>query len=499
MEPVTENYKIIYNQKPIFIKEISERGFFNYIINDNYEPIFRILQKGPNTLSVIIKRYNEIITENSNTDKKITPKTDNTIYKYIKKLIEEGLVLEYATQIDLAKSSTATKTLYSLSAIYFLPELKSYKFFSSDIGKLIVEIIGVFLSKHYSNKFPEVSEFRTFIANISKNVNDKFYNFFQSLENYHSLPNVSEEFYLTIYNKLNSLTSKNYLAFYSLFNMIINYLEMDKSAIPEIEKFFTQSKSATLVDSHVNVIDEVDPTKTVIRNDNFKQEPIKPVSEDDWKKYFDLPEYHAIFTMLRKKAMTIHEIFANHYSTMQSFYLEQIEMAKEYGKDTPKEPSEIKSETTIYRYVKELVEAGYLAEAGRLFSPETKTSQILYARIASVYILYRHDENMFDSKEGEDLLNVLSAYLMIYLKKSNCDQQSLRKYLKEFFKALNDALLNIYHEILPTNNSIIVSTLQLKHDELDLVLATISFFEFFIHNDKYNCDEIISGIRNSFS
>ena len=498
MEPVTENYKVVIIKKPIFIKEVSEKGFYNYIINENYEPILRILYEGPNTLSVIVKRYNEIITaKNTSVDKKISPKTDNTIYKYIKKLIDEELVIEHASQIDMSKSSTATKTLYSLSASYYLPELKGYKLFSSDVGKLIAEIIGVFLSKHYNDKFPIVNDFRSFIVEISKNVDKKILDFFKSLENIHDLPNVSEEVYNKAFNNLNNLSTKNYMAFYSLFNMIINYLEMDKSAIPKIGNFFTESKSASLKDSPGRVIVENDSTKTIIENDNFKQEFVLSVSEDEWKKYFDQLEYHAIFKMLREKAMTIHEIYSNHYKVMKSTYDNQKEMAQDYGKEIPPEPSEIKSETTIYRYVKELVDAGYLADAGRLFSPETKTSQILYARVARIYIMYKHDENMFDSKEGDDLLNVLASYLTIYLNKTNCDLQSLHKYLKQFFIALNDSLQNIYSEV--EHDSIIVSTLQLKHDELDLVLATISFFEFFIHVDIFNSEEIITGIRNSFS
>lgn len=498
MEPQTENFKLIYNQKPVFYKIVSENIYYQFIDNDSYEPIFKILCGGPKILSDIIERYNEILASNNpGSDKKSVSKTDNTIYKYIKKLIEKELVIEYATQVDLTKSSTITKTLYALSATYFLPEINRYKLFSTDIGNLLSEIIGVFISKHYDDKFPDVGKFRNFLANIFKDADDKFINFFKSIEDKVSTPEINKfDNALKILNKLNA---KNYSRFFYLFDTITNYLSVDKINLDEVKEFFNQKESQTLKDSSQIPEPKIedDKKKTIIKNDNFKQDLIVPVPEEEWKKYFDKPVYHAILAMLRERPMTVQEIHSKHFEYLESTYKKMVEMAEEYGKEAPTEkPTEI-SESSIYRHIKELQKAGFIAEAGRVFYPETKTSQILYARKGKVFIHYRHDEDMFESADGANLVNALAEYLKLYLNKSNCDLNNLKIQLTNLLKAQNKALLTVYSEI--THDSIIVSTLQLKGNELDVVLATVTFFEFFNHAHMYKNEEIIEGIKNSFS
>ena len=133
------------------------------------------------------------------------------------------------------------------------------------------------------------------------------------------------------------------------------------------------------MDNAINLVEETDPNTTVILNPEFKLKNVKPITDEDWDKIFSVDVNLAIVYLLRKKAMTIPELHTKLYDAMNMLYEKECKVCDEYGKKRPdKEPTKIKSETTVWRYISKLQKAGYIAEAGRLYSHDTKSSKILY-------------------------------------------------------------------------------------------------------------------------
>ena len=196
--------------------------------------------------------------------------------------------------------------------------------------------------------------------------------------------------------------------------------------------------------------------------------------------------------------MTVKQIYAKLYDKMGEIYKNECEMCTTYGKEKfPDKPTEIKSESTVWRHIKELMDAGYLAEAGRLYSSETKTTQILYARTSKIYISYYHDSDIFNTPEGSIILEALANFFIMYLNKSNVDFSKFKSAVINTFNAFNKALEFSYSEL--KHNSVIDVTRNLKHMEFDTALHPISLAEFFIHSDELKSEEFISDIRNSFT
>ena len=493
MVEVTEPYKNIIDVKPQFVMKISDITASKFLFNSIYAPLILILRKGPLTIPEIVDKYNEILKKDS--DNKDSSKTakDNTIYKYLKKLIEIGLVIETGAQIDLSKASTKTKTLYQLSSVFFLPDNENFNIFSSDIGNLIAEIIGVFLSGHFDDKFPDPAPLKDLLASYSKSSYDKFFNFIQSLENQPDNPN-----YQNALKSLHSLPGNNYFRTLNLFKFLIELLELSKNDLLRINPLFTLSESLTLKDTSIDLIDETDSTNTVIKNDQFKQQLVMPVNGDNWKKYFDDIVNASIFNLLRTKAMTVKQIFEKLSEKMVEIYRNECEMCTTYGKEKfPDEPTEVKSESTVWRHIKDLMDAGFLAEAGRLYSSETKTTQILYARTSKIYIHYYHDSDIFNTPEGQTILEALANFLIMYLNKTNVDLDKFKTAIINTFNAFNKALELSYREL--KHNSVIDVTRNLKGMEFDSALHPISLAEFFIHSDELKSEAFISDLRNSFN
>ena len=129
------------------------------------------------------------VSESEDKNLSKTEKNENTIYKYLKKLIEAGLVIETGGRINLSKPNVKAQTLYQLSSLFFLPDNETFNIFSSDIGNLIAEIIGVFISSHFDDKFPDPALLKDLLISYSKSAYDKFFNFILSLENQPDNPN----------------------------------------------------------------------------------------------------------------------------------------------------------------------------------------------------------------------------------------------------------------------------------------------------------------------
>ena len=121
----------------------------------------------------------------------------------------------------------------------------------------------------------------------------------------------------------------------------------------------------------------------------------------------------------------------------------------------------------------------------------------MYARTSKIFILYQTDDQIFETDDGDTLLSALNIYLRLYMNKSTSNASKLKNNVHNLLKSLNKALLNVYSEV--THDSIIDSTRNLNPNELDLVLSLVSFFEFYLHSDLYNSQEIIANIKNCFS
>lgn len=448
-------------------------------MNSIYAPIISILREGPSTSLEITDKYNII----NKTDKK-----ENTIYKYLNELKKAGLIIESGAQIYLTKSYT--KTLYQLSHKYFVPDNDKYNVFNSDIGNLLAEIVGVFLSRHFDKKFPESKEFKEFLAKFSKKSYDKFYNFMVNLKDL----NVNKA-YENAWQSLNNSPAKACINTMFHLKFIIELLENNTDEILSIKELFVQEESVSFKDLP-ETIDTIDG-KNIVKNKDFDQKMVQSVNSENWKKYFEPIVYAAIIYLLRKKSMTVQEIFSKLYETMLEIYKEHCDIYEDFAKEEiPDKPTEIKSEATVYKYVKELVNAGYLAEEGRIYTAETKSSQILYARSSKLYIMYSHETNMFDDEEGNKLLENIGNYLALYLGYAHYDVIKLKEAIINLYSAVNSSLEKAYSEL--ANNSVIDVARRLKGEEFDTTLDCISQFEFFLHSEEMHSEELRANVRNCF-
>ncbi|MFX0013372.1 MAG: winged helix-turn-helix domain-containing protein [Promethearchaeota archaeon] len=111
--PHQTKYQDIVNFKPEVLRVIDNKETLKILLDPNYENILMILRKKPMTAQEITAEYNKI----AETCYRTEPKTDKTIYRYLKTLEKHGLAIPVGQRVILGK--TATEKLYMRTARIF--------------------------------------------------------------------------------------------------------------------------------------------------------------------------------------------------------------------------------------------------------------------------------------------------------------------------------------------------------------------------------------------
>lgn len=131
----------VIHSKPEFMKLISDDKIIEIISDKNHHPILKILKKEPMTVKELEVAYEE------ETGKK---KSNKTIYRYLKTLEDNGLVMSAGQLVITGK--TATESIYARTARAFFLIGKGKSCYEGAKGDKVAQGIGFILSPLYDNK-----------------------------------------------------------------------------------------------------------------------------------------------------------------------------------------------------------------------------------------------------------------------------------------------------------------------------------------------------------
>ncbi|MFW9903631.1 MAG: winged helix-turn-helix domain-containing protein [Candidatus Thorarchaeota archaeon] len=106
-------YQDVVEYNPTLLKVINDEKTLKALTDPNYEKIITILQKKPKTVQEITADFNKIAEKCHLTE----PRTNKTIYRYLKTLEKLKLVIPAGQRIVVGK--TASENLYMLTARIF--------------------------------------------------------------------------------------------------------------------------------------------------------------------------------------------------------------------------------------------------------------------------------------------------------------------------------------------------------------------------------------------
>lgn len=152
----TEGITNLINQKPDLMKSIEDEETAKILRDELYFPILKVLREGPMTVKELEEGYNSTA---------VHPKSDKTIYRYLKTLQDHDLVMSVGQRVVHGK--TATETLFSRTAYAFYIRHEQEDFWKTDEGGRLSFAIGSLLSPVFDGKKPNVTSLQEFFYDLS--------------------------------------------------------------------------------------------------------------------------------------------------------------------------------------------------------------------------------------------------------------------------------------------------------------------------------------------
>ncbi|MHA1408572.1 MAG: hypothetical protein ACTSSG_14495 [Candidatus Heimdallarchaeaceae archaeon] len=168
---------INFEPKPIlFIKEPAQ---MDVLFNSNYEPIIITLREGHLTFKEIVERYSELSERE---------RSDVSIHRYLKELIDFGLVIESGQRFTTGK--TVTEKLYSRTAKIFFPLKTPESYWKEERGNVLLSKITEVLRILFNDSKPSVRCVKKMISTVEFKTNTILANMLE--ENYEEISKVFE-------------------------------------------------------------------------------------------------------------------------------------------------------------------------------------------------------------------------------------------------------------------------------------------------------------------
>ncbi len=153
--------------KPLFI--ITNRKQLKAYDDPNLSKIIRILRNLPLTIKEITSIYNKTYDP---------PKSEGSIYNYVKKLIDVGLVVNAGRKVPLF--STASEILYgNIAHVMFSMVLIERKYWESEESWKLVEVARQLISFHRNAEAPSHDDMKELFLKIYSTSSIELNKFFE--------------------------------------------------------------------------------------------------------------------------------------------------------------------------------------------------------------------------------------------------------------------------------------------------------------------------------
>jgi hypothetical protein len=143
------NQHDVITHKPAAVKIIRDAETAKILRDPLYFPIIVALRKGPMTVRELEEAY-KVFAKDSGTQE---PKSDKTIYRYLKVLQDADVVVPAGQRVVIGK--TATETLFERTARAFLVRAGEEKAEDKEKGRRMTERISKLLGRVYDNREPD--------------------------------------------------------------------------------------------------------------------------------------------------------------------------------------------------------------------------------------------------------------------------------------------------------------------------------------------------------
>ncbi|HUU79294.1 MAG TPA: hypothetical protein VMX55_13195 [candidate division Zixibacteria bacterium] len=362
--------------------------------NPRYRHLLRIIHlKAPIAFDEMLIEYQKL--------EYVESKSESTVYRLLQTLKDEELVIEIGKRV--IEGQILTKSLYSLTANFYILDFKDPDWTSKDGKKLFFEALKI-IKLFYKNKTVNEMKYYEWICYYQKMMN----------ENHVILINSNDPELLEIISAFShpniQLVMKNTL-FISILLQDENLVQkLDECFLPKETELKPEMRFSELIDQESdNYTDVILKFPEIYYFIDTKDPRI-----EKWRNY----EYQIMFGVLELGPLPMSEI---------------IELYNEISIAS-------KKSSTIYRYIKNLKNDGLVLEAGRRVIQGKRATEKLIG-LSGKWIV---SESTFDVLKEKSYLNLISERSELILKHLFPDIKSINS---EKFRVYKKVLFNIEQSI----------------------------------------------------
>ena len=174
---------------------------------------------------------------------------------------------------------------------------------------------------------------------------------------------------------------------------------------------------------------------------NFKQEGFKIIKDAETTNYFTDENYNIVLTILREKPMSVKEITLKYNQIIE-------EKSNNFNWSKKEKENRLRTNKTLYKYIKDLLRVGLIAQAGQRVVIGRTITEALFARSALIFYSDVESIEWWRSKAGDKVIEKTAELLELYLEipkpSFDCLQGIINKIVAynqaEFFKVFEEKI-----------------------------------------------------------
>ncbi|MHA2297279.1 MAG: hypothetical protein ACXADA_14720 [Candidatus Hodarchaeales archaeon] len=458
-----QKYKQDYiSKKRVPVKYIDGEKWYRYVTNKTYKHVLEAFYSKNKPMVLDVEALS-----------KLSNKSTSTVYRYIKDLVNAGLIIEAGRRVFPKKPSS--KILYDLSASLFIPIHTLPAFWSSSHGTDVIKTVG-FMLRRYFEGLPVVSRLSTAYAKFEQDSYDlllelmrdlvlneqKDANAASILREIRNMPKAPDFF--PILSKILWLTQQQDL------DVVVAKFGSFYSDEVQMRDIFTvnEPETSNQETGYQDVITWIPDLHQI-------------VDEEMWNSYINNYNRRATRILLTIPK-TVAEITEEH----QQAVLDLVESDKNYKHFTKEKKDKIKKKKkdkkTIYQYLTDLKKDDLVVEAGRRITPGRSATEILYAK-KGFYIRKRYaKEKLNEDEDWKRFVNVIGLAVQYHLKKKDFNGENLLVLVSEYQLSKEKGFNEVYGKIKVDSAVEIISAFDYKLS--DIFTYTLAQLEWFLGLEK---------------
>ncbi len=208
---------------------------------------------------------------------------------------------------------------------------------------------------------------------------------------------------------------------------------------------------------------------------NFKQEGFKIIEGVEAIEFFSDSNYKMVLTILRDKPMSVKEITKK--------YNQIIEEKSKQLKWTKKEKeNRLRTDKTLYRYIKDLLRVGLVVQAGQRVVIGRTITEALFSRSALIFYSDEGSIEWWRSKAGDEVIETTAELLELYLEIPKPSLDCLKGIVTKIVEYNQTEFFNVFENKVERAKKVVYSSEGPEIDRairiVDLILTILKSAEY---------------------